>query len=302
MKKMSNWDESGLDFVFRVTATDKAISTQIRSAKKTTDEKGETYFEGILFPKAIGCFKGDQFYLNPTEKELEEIEVEMKKVEEKKEKEVKCAKILGIIIIFFALVMGIVNIFSDTYIKVVSALPALCFFIGFNMTDVYFFIKRIFGNKDVLLSHRLHGAQHAVINAYVDLKRIPTLDKIKEYSLFSKNCDIHKSISNDWAFLFLAIGLLLANNLISFIIICFIGILVTIWGRKEDFYFFQVFFVSKPTDREYEAAIKCLESALKKKEEAEDVISRVDIPDMSEEEMVSLIVGFEIENSENKSE
>ena len=120
---------------------------------------------------------------------------------------------------------------------------------------------RVLGNNKTRRFCRFHAAEHSVINAYYDLGRVPTMDEIRGYSSFAYNCGATDVAKKGWywfgAFIFMNLSGLAA------LIFCAIFILISILAHfLEKFVFLQFIAIKKPTDKEYEIAIKALEEVL----------------------------------------
>ena len=120
---------------------------------------------------------------------------------------------------------------------------------------------RILGNEKTIRFCRFHAAEHSVINAYFDLGRVPTLDEIRGYSMFAYNCGATEVAKKGWywfgAFIFMSLPGIAA------LVFCAIFILISILAHFfEKFVFLQAIAIKKPTDKEYEVAIKALEEVL----------------------------------------
>lgn len=160
----------------------------------------------------------------------------------------------------------------------------LFFFACFISSGVIgIFIERLKGNKKIISLSKFHAAEHAVINAYYDLHRIPTLDEIRNYSYFSYNCGSTEEVTTFLILFIIAIARALP---LEWFIIClaFFMTIAFILKYKNCTYFMQFLVVSRPTEREYKVAIAELEYVVKQ-------IKDVEIPENYAEEM-SIILDF----------
>lgn len=108
---------------------------------------------------------------------------------------------------------------------------------------------------------RYHSAEHMVLNAYRDLKRVPTLEEIKRYSRFSEYCGSRIIIGKIVPYGSLCILLAFSSFIpwpIYFILCFMVSFLVAVANKKGWLKFFQIFITSKPTDAELEVAIEGL--------------------------------------------
>ena len=119
---------------------------------------------------------------------------------------------------------------------------------------------------------RYHGAEHMSIAAYMDLNRVPTIQEVKKYSVFSEYCgSMHlinkavKPICLSAVTLFLPYDMsTIRRILIYFAILSLINFI----QKRGWFKYLQVLFIDKPTDREIEVAIE----GIKEFEKMEDSI------------------------------
>lgn len=154
----------------------------------------------------------------------------------------------------------------------------MCLFMGLSFiflgcskipVMIYQYFRRCRGGEDVKQIHRFHSAEHATINAFYDLKRVPTLEEVKNYSNYSYYCGMVpyfkesifyfligfcRLIPGFWYLLALGIALLLMNLVF-----------------KKKLYLVEYFTLLEPTDTEYKVAITALEGALKNKEMVDKV-------------------------------
>lgn len=131
--------------------------------------------------------------------------------------------------------------------------------LGAGQTGMFFeMLKR---NEKIISLMKFHSAEHAVINAYYDLHRVPTLDEIRNYSRFSYNC----GSLNEMIFVFTFWILAIAKFLTDMWIIVFLAILfmdMFYFKKKKRLFFMEFLVTAKPTDKEYKVAIAGLEAAL----------------------------------------
>ena len=108
---------------------------------------------------------------------------------------------------------------------------------------------------------RFHAAEHMAINAYNDLKRIPTLKEVRRYSRFSKLCGSLTSLNRLCLNISFAILIWAYNNSTAYIIfLCLVILFVVIALKTKLFRFLQILYTSPPTDSELCLAIKALEN------------------------------------------
>ncbi len=127
---------------------------------------------------------------------------------------------------------------------------------------VIMFIKCLFGNKHVKQLARFHSAEHAVINAFYDLQRIPTLEEIREYSSYSYGCG--SLIGFKQAIVYFGFGLArFVPGLACLPAMLIMAILSVILIKTNKIIFLEFLVLNRPTDTEYKVAIKAMEESLK---------------------------------------
>ncbi len=118
---------------------------------------------------------------------------------------------------------------------------------------------------------KFHSAEHMVYTAYHRLNRVPMFNELKETTKFSKNCG-SLAVIRRWVYeiLFYVMYLLIVLycvcglNLLVLAVYTLMVIPLVIIERKFNFFMFlEVFFLSKPTDKELRLALKGLKETLK---------------------------------------
>lgn len=120
---------------------------------------------------------------------------------------------------------------------------------------------------------KFHSAEHMVINAFDSLKRVPTLEEIRQYSRFSNFCGV-----NEFAKIIINISFILIctfmRSPIGMLLSMLIAIgIVEIAGRNGFLNFLQIVTLAKPTDRELMVAIEGMKLWFKMEKEEEKNIS-----------------------------
>lgn len=269
MKKMSSWKESGMDFSFVTRISAKQTYVQAIKQEEYEDEANLT-----LYPLARVRLEEGEFFVESLKEQIPIPKIEIEESQMQLQKDACNFKIINLAISF---ILFILTLFFDfTHANLFSSAAWYFSFVGLCSTEFYYFLQRLFGNKDILKNNRMHAAQHAVFNAFFDLNRVPTLEEIKNYSCYSKDCACVQSIRSNWIFIFLSYVLLFFTDPFIFVSAIIVGISFTLWARKNNFYFLQFFHIAKPTDLEYEASIAVLKEALKNKEFVDEKISSGD--------------------------
>lgn len=179
----------------------------------------------------------------------------MASIEEKYNKFFKKASIITFIM---SIIIGFINM---DLMRVISAIFLFVWSCYFNTKIVMLFVEKIKGNKEIIGIARFHSAEHASINAYNDLKRVPTLDEIRNYSNYSYTCGSLTSIKAFTLMLVIVIFRLVPNSIVFLVIIAVIMV-IFIFIPENKFFFMQFLVTAKPTDREYKVAIEGLKYAL----------------------------------------
>lgn len=167
----------------------------------------------------------------------------------------------------FVAITDILLIIVGLLTRNVGVTVATVYFSILISRDFFAFAKLIYQMKSPhgkeRSTARYHSAEHMVLNAYRDLKRVPTLEEIKHYSRFSEYCGsraiIYKLVSYGSACILISISNLIP--LFVYIYLCIIvAVFIAIANSKGWLKVFQVLITSKPTDSELEVAIEGLKA------------------------------------------
>lgn len=126
---------------------------------------------------------------------------------------------------------------------------------------------------------RFHGAEHMAINAYDKLRRIPTLEELRSFSRFRKNCRsraIFKKLSVNLLYVLLIvvqgyIDSILLSIFLLFGLLILIDVIISYSSDKGWLRFLQVFVTEKPSDKELLLAIEALKNFEEMEEEFEQM-------------------------------
>lgn len=167
---------------------------------------------------------------------------------------------------FLTLVIDLFLITLAAYFKNIPLFFASSFFSLFVSLPLFKLINMIFRmkiTKENIKAAKYIAASHMATNAYNELGRIPTLEEVKKYSRFSKNCNII------WTFMGITFNLIFWTflsfcKLVPFIL-CVLICLVIMFGVPFIFLrgylnFLQIFVTSKPSDEELIVAIEGIRS------------------------------------------
>ncbi len=125
---------------------------------------------------------------------------------------------------------------------------------------------RIFRKKEYISFIKYHAAEHAVINGFYDLGRVPTKEEIERYSNLSPRCGSLEFLYRITGWWIPAIAVLLPNYFYTLLVGMILYILLATIRYKEKLYFMEFLVTSNPTDSEYEVAISGLTNALEEYE------------------------------------
>lgn len=232
---------AGIDCIcFKAHRTNGGFSLLRNSIAVYMNEKGEIFFKGEEAAK----------------EERKKIDDTLTSIEEKYKTFFKKATTIALIM---SIIIGFIDI---NLVRIISAIFLLMLALYFHPSILVLFIERIRGNKDVLRITRFHAAEHASINAYSDLKRVPTLEEVRNYSNYSYDCGSLEQIKT-LTLMFLIAIFRLIPSLIVYMIVIAIVTLVFIYIPDDKFFFLQFLVTSNPTDCEYKVAIEGIGYALK---------------------------------------
>lgn len=165
-----------------------------------------------------------------------------------------------IIFICFPLIV----IFSGTYwMRLFTSL--LFILISMLMDSPVFMLfigSKVLRKKEYINFTKYHAAEHAVINGFYDLGRVPTKEEIKGYSNLSLRCGSLDFLYRIAVWWIPAIVVLLPNYWCTLFVGLILYILIEIIHYKGKLYFMEFLVTSNPTDLEYEVAISGLTEAL----------------------------------------
>ena len=125
----------------------------------------------------------------------------------------------------------------------------------------YFFFY-IVGDKNMASIRRFNGAKHAVINAFYDLGRTPTLEEVRKYSRFSSECDYLKEEACWFGGIIIISIATFFSGKTYFILLVVLTVIFRYLNKMDKLYFMEFLTVGIPTDYEYEIAINGIKEAL----------------------------------------
>lgn len=282
MKKMVDATEGANErgFSFSGRSTEDGILIRAHKGDVTTNEElRQRVFFDVTYPGAF-AYRDKDGKINVIPEGADEDGV-IEGRNEMVEKETGIARemskwflIVGMVFMFAAIITCIWHMY----------LPYICFFVSFMCLGfakipmvIYCFVKSIFGDEEKRQCFRFHAAEHAVINAYYDLKRIPTLDEIKNYSSFSPRCGIARQFKEAWFYFCLAFARLWPTLGGYLIILALMAIFTFCWAKRKNYFFTEIFALRKPEDRDYEVAIAAMKQALEYRDELAEMDEHIGV-------------------------
>lgn len=171
--------------------------------------------------------------------------------------------LVSAILIIAAIVMMFVSITltnAEVWINVFASVLYPMLFILILPKAIAILLGRIFRSKDMISFSKYLGAKNAVENAYYDLGRAPTMEEIKEYSIYSSEDKYTRS--SYIALLWLIFSCVRFLNGWAYWLVTIAAILILCWLEwKDKLVFFQAMVVSKPEEIHYKVAIAAMEEA-----------------------------------------
>lgn len=242
---------------------------------QTTGNDGINFFEN-MYPGAFATIddSGNVKIMH---------EEQFKLSDKQKEKELKDKKAIKRLenalffagVIFLLLVIPAVMLSSNIGIFCVG-MSFICFGLKNVATIIYQYILRSMGDKRTIQTHRFHAAEHAVVNAYYDLNRVPTLDEIKNYSYYSYYCGTINIFMDAWPNLIVGFCRFFPGN--WFFVPLVFAISIFAWAvKKQKLFFVEYFTLYEPTEKEYKVVIAALSGALEYKSRVDDVRDTINI-------------------------
>ena len=270
MRKMSKFNPKELQYAFYGESNRKGIYMRLEKSEESVTED-TIDFTAVRFPGSYACITKDGT-VKTTHNEAQEIWDEEQ--EKAKSDGAICRKMKTVFQVLS--LICIIGLFVTAFIN--EYLPSLCvslYWICFGLsfiTQVVLVNWRILrGDDETKQLFRFHAAEHAAINAYYDLKRVPTMEEIKEYSNFSYDCGVIRLVRPAW--IAIGIGLCRLAPGLWFLVLLPVFILLTCWVNKRNFYFTEVIYLAEPTEFEYDVAITAMTEAVSAKEKIEKLHS-----------------------------
>lgn len=102
---------------------------------------------------------------------------------------------------------------------------------------------------------RFHSAEHMVVNAYKKLKRVPTLEEIRQYSRFHRSCGTNATAVIAISSILMFACSFIPNVLFKIISMLLVNVIVIILLKCGFLSFLQIFTTVTPTETELLVAI-----------------------------------------------
>lgn len=201
------------------------------------------------------------------------IKTEWTTIKEYKNKQDKIAKMKKDVI-FILCVLPFTIIFAILLEWAIRQKPILglrFFLIGYAfMILSMFIIRNIIKRRKEKNNYKFHSAEHMVINAYRELKRVPTLKEIRGYSRFSNTCGTNETTVTVISGILMFFCTFLTNQLYMLMVMLAGNIIILILLRFGYLNFLQRYTTAVPTEIELRVAIEgmrvWLENEKKEKE------------------------------------
>lgn len=161
--------------------------------------------------------------------------------------------------IFILCILPFATIFSILLEWAISKDPILgirFLFIGYAFILLSTFVIITFiERKKEKNAYTFHSAEHMVLNAYKKLKRVPSLEEIREYSRFSNSCGTNATTQMAMNFTLMFLCTFIGNPLYRCIGMLSVNIIVFILLQCGFLNFLQKYTTIIPTDKELSVAI-----------------------------------------------
>ena len=178
---------------------------------------------------------------------------------------------------WFMFAMIFVSAFFASTIGIRLSMSICCLGValkGFAI-NLAWFVLRLKKDEDAISLMKFHSAEHAVINAYYDLKRIPDYKELRFYSNYSYDCGTLLFAPKLTVFLGFALinlflpWLWLIPGHIAIILICML------LHKENKLYFLESLVLIQPTSKEYKVALAALGTELERAVMFEDDVEGI---------------------------
>ena len=152
--------------------------------------------------------------------------------------------------VFYAIIL----IYEKNYIRLLQY-----YFFFRSVFTLYKFICDIITDKNRNIRSRFHSSEHMVINAYKSLGYVPSIDEIKSFSRFDKNCSVNSITFRILTNASFALATtFIENHIVMLFVFVTAPIVIFVLLKSNHLNFLQRFTTSSPTDAELLLAIDCM--------------------------------------------
>lgn len=264
-RKMVKRNEEELSFGFSGCSTERGIAMRIGTEDVAFQmEDMFIKFHGTEYPGAFAYLENDgtitvhnERTYQPNKEEMDEIARENKAI-----KRLKNGLFAGFIASWILMIpFGFIHEYMPNLLMGLGFVS-----LGFSKISelIYQYSLRCFGSERMKQTHRFHSAEHATINAFYDLKRVPTIEEVKNYSNYSYYCGMVPYFSQSIPYIVIGLCRLIPG--FWYLPALAVAMLLVYLVINKRLYYVEYFSLLEPTDTEYKVAIAALEGALKNKE------------------------------------
>ena len=269
MRKIMKRDPIDLGFGFSGESNENGIFISVEAMDEVEKPGNKKEYIHTIFPGAFAMLLEDDEIVYTITDSIVETE-EQKEYRDQESLRIKKIRRNLMICSAICWILMIPAIFVNWYLPNVCIAFAFIFMALTNIpVYVYMTWMYLIGDERHKQIARFHYAEHAVINAYNDLRKVPTLEEIKNYSGFAYSCGIALEFMK--ALDFLVLGLCRFVPGIWFLLAVFLSLPLVSWWVKKGLYITEFISLRNPSDVEYQVAITALSKALEMKEKIDEI-------------------------------
>lgn len=168
----------------------------------------------------------------------------------------KSFKRISLIMLISSLFFGFFA--KEVLMRICSSMCFLTYGLAGFANNLALFWLRLKKDEDVLSLMRFHSAEHAVINAYNDLKRMPEYKELRFYSNYSYSCGTLQFASTLVAFTGFALVQLFVPGLWVILGHVLVLLITYLLYKENKLYFLESVVLIQPTSKEYKVALEAL--------------------------------------------
>lgn len=276
MKKIMRRSPKDLGFCFSGESSSTGITIRVEAMQDVMVIDGVPEFMHERYPEAYATALEDGRIVADPQETKESRAMQKEYDSEFFFRFVKLAKtLLRMSVICFLLIFP-VGVVSTSFIRLALGTALVLLALSRISDVIYVFVMNLFGNEQFVQMCKYHYAEHAVINAYYDLRRVPTLEEIGKYSGFSYNCGVSKKIMNVWSVFIVAVCNFAPEG--YYLLAAMVLVLLSLWWLRKNLYWTQIICLRKPGTKEYQVAIAAITKALEYKARIDQTKDFVEIP------------------------